>query len=359
LDFSEAVALISLYRRFGLGGVADVNTKPHDFAKRIKDDSVAVACCRILNDFRPLDRIIHSLMSASNPTDRFRYTCAALAQYCFRGGLRYEILAAIAGTDGLADQWDFAHPLPLDHSDYRRDFIVPASSTLATRTLELTARESLDTLFDCFVALGNAIAPRVNRKAIQSRSPEARLAGRLFDYDQVVSTLLGQRAEELYDAVRDSWQWNARYWEQVALLNLAKYYQSKPTDSNGIVFLDTAVQNARHAVSLEEHPLSLTTLGKILFISILSGDRVDYSLFDEAYRRLKRAIELERKWLRPRGHPYVTLFHGVSSLLKVGARLEGQQVAELREYIKEARSLFGRSPEVAPECDMLEELLSR
>ena len=46
------------------------------------------------------------------------------------------------------------------------------------------------------------------------RSPEARLAGRLFDADKVVKPLLDSDAEEFYVTVQKLWEWNSRYWEQ-------------------------------------------------------------------------------------------------------------------------------------------------
>ena len=71
---------------------------------------------------------------------------------------------------------------------------------------------------DVFTKLANGIAPRVNRKAIRMRTPEARLAGRLFDADKIVAPLLRAHSEDFYVAAKDAWEWNSRYWEQRALL---------------------------------------------------------------------------------------------------------------------------------------------
>ena len=56
------------------------------------------------------------------------------------------------------------------------------------------------------------------------------MVGRLFDYDDVVSKWLQDEADNFYDRTRDAWKWNSRYWGQVALLNLAHYYNDPNTD---------------------------------------------------------------------------------------------------------------------------------
>lgn len=75
------------------------------------------------------------------------------------------------------------------------------------------------------------------------RSPEARLAGRIFDADKIVKPLLGSAAEDFYVSVQKQWEWNSRYWEQRALL-------AADTD------LHIALQYARYAVAIEFHPFS-------------------------------------------------------------------------------------------------------
>src|SRR5579864_578478 len=117
-------------------------------------------------------------------------------------------------------------------------------------------------LLEIFIALATQIAPRVNRNTVKRRAPEARLASRLFDFDSVVDELLKEKASEFYARMQPVWQWNSKYWEQVALMHLSKYY-AEPNAADGKDALRQAAQDARHAVSIEHHPLPLTTLGKI------------------------------------------------------------------------------------------------
>ena len=87
------------------------------------------------------------------------------------------------------------------------------------------------------------------------RSPEARLAGRLFDGDKIVKPLLDSAAEQFYVESQKLWEWNSRYWEQRALLK---------ADSD----LVTALRYAKQAVAIENHPFPLTTLAKLLLKTI-------------------------------------------------------------------------------------------
>ena len=166
----------------------------------------------------------------------------------------------------------------------------------------------------------------------------------------MVEPLLGLRAEKLYEMSREKWQWNSRYWEQVALMNLALYRKG----SNDPERLRNAIQHARHAVALETHPLSLTTLGKVLFASLFANDFGDIELLDEAIRRLDLAISMERKWLRPFGHSYVTLFSGVRQYLQKDRMLTDIQRGIVFARIEEARKLFKGDPEVVPEIEKIE-----
>jgi hypothetical protein len=117
LRIIDAERLIDLYVGYGLLGAPTAVSKRKEFAASIASDPIAVACCRILNDLRPLDRIVDSLTKATSPRDLTRYTTAALAQHCFRGGIRYEVLVAIAGREGWDEQFGTSHPMPLAYFD--------------------------------------------------------------------------------------------------------------------------------------------------------------------------------------------------------------------------------------------------
>lgn len=346
LSGTESDGLINLYLRFGLLGTSEAVTDKKGFSQRISSDPIAVASCRILNDFRPLDRIVKSISAAANKIDRERYLIAALAQFCFRGGVRYEVLASISGRDGWNHQFSSLHPLPLAYSDQGdHNYIVPMNATLSGRILDLTSNEDSRLLCDVFSRLANAIAPRVNRAAIMRRAPEARLAGRLFDYDQVVNGFLGDLSDLFYSAARDAWRWNSRYWEQVALLSLSQY-RSMPEDPEGREALAMAVQHARHAVSIETHPFPLTTLGKVLLVQMMEREFSARENFEEAFLRLTFAIDLERKRSRVNVHAFITLFRGARDYIAMGEELTGKQTEKIKELMTDAERKFRRDAEL-------------
>lgn len=353
LHFVEAERLLNLFLQLGLVGTADAAKNPNHFAKQIFREPIAVAACRILNDFRPLDRIVRSIIADTAEIDRKRYYIAALAHFCIRGGVRHEILASISGPSGWDAQFASRHPMPLTYFDGGdKSYVVPLNAALAARVLERLAKDNPALLLETFVALGNAIAPRVNRGAIRRRSPEARLASRLFDFDQVVTGFLGDLAPQLYIATHDAWRWNSRYWEQVALMKLAKFH-SMPSSDDGLDALEEAVQHARHAVSIETHPLSLTTLAKVLLAQIGVEGISNTAVYAEAFARLIAAIEYERSWSSRTVHAFMSLFRGTRDFLARGGILLATQRETVERLLEEAQRLFPRNPDIAEAASSL------
>lgn len=344
LSKREARQLIGTYVAAGMVGNAKVANQPDVYAARLENEPIAVACCRILNDFQPMERIVASLLSEASKTDKDRYLAAALAQFCINSGIRYDLLVKIAGSFGIRQQMEPFVSLPLTFSENSyRNYVVPLNSVIGSRILEYCAREDNAATFDLFCRMGKALAPRVNRETIKRRTPEARLAGRLFDYDQVTEHFLGDCSEEFYSEVQEDWQWNSRYWEQVALLNLGKYYK---LGDAGRHFLLAASQHARHAVSIEHHPFPLTTLGKVLFAEFAASKPSNRAVFDEALSRLGQAIELERQWHWNSTQAYVIVFRGVLDALSMGLGLTARQAEDIATYIQFAHRRFGRDREL-------------
>jgi len=227
-----------------------------------------------------------------------------------------------------------------------RSYVVPLNATLATSILNYISKETPDQIFKTFVSLGNALAPYVNRGAIRRRSPEARLAGRLFDYDQIVRDFLGSLATSFYEEIRPLWHWNSRYWDQVALLTLARY-QAEPLTARGKDALIEAVQHARHAVSIEVHPFSLTTLGTILFAQLSEDVTANEAIYAEAFGRLSEAIDRERNWSHRNPHSFMSLLNGTKTYVDFGGKLTSRQKENLQRTISEARRLFPRDVDMA------------
>lgn len=351
----EASRLIDIYAKFGLVGGQKRLSDTKQLHKGIVGDPIAVACCRIMNEFKPLDRIAQDLAKDSNEIELKRYLLVAIAQHCFMGGLRYEIYASRFGELAPRSQFDTQHPLPLTFAHESKSFVITENATIAERVLALTAGSNQTLLLEVFVALANGVAPRVNRRMIIRRTPEAKLSGRLFDYDDVVRRFLGSHSVDFYARTRTAWTWNSRYWEQVALLNLATYYERKNT-SEGDSALESAVQHARHAVSVELHPFTLSTLGKILMARMLSSGDAFTAIYSEAFDKLIKAIELEASWARSAVQPYVSLFNGAIGYLDRGGVHSSRQLERLKTVIIGAESRFVRDVEVQ---ETLEKLRSK
>jgi hypothetical protein len=335
LTTPELEQLIERYRHFGLVGTTPALMDPKRFAVRLSDEPIAISICRILNDFRPFDLICDSLWNEADDEDKLAYLCMALAYWCYRGGLRYSILQAIMGPSRhLASLFEGDVPLRLAESESDDDFIVPENAVVAERILFRSPRRGGNpSLMSSFQNLSRAIAPHVNRKAIMRRSPEARLARRLFDYDTVVKPLLGALAEEFYISVQKQWEWNSRYWEQRALLL-------------GDTDLGMALQYARHAVAIEKHPFPLTTLGKLLLKQMEVGENRDRA-FAEAFDHLGEAIDIEAHRKRTTVHPFATLLSGAARYLELGGELTFEQGDRIDRYADEADRRYASDAVIA------------
>jgi tetratricopeptide (TPR) repeat protein len=219
-------------------------------------------------------------------------------------------------------------PLRLAENEAEPDFVIPENPVIAERILFRRDHS----LMEAFQLLSRAIAPHVNRKAIMRRSPESRLAGRLFDFDTVVKPLLEEQAEEFYLSVQKQWEWNSRYWEQRALLIADRD-------------LDTALRYARHAVAIEEHPFPLTTLSKLILKSMEIRENRDRA-YGEAFDYLTKAIEIEARRQRIRVHPFATLLSGTARYLELGGELSLEQGGRIDSYAEEAETRFANDPAI-------------
>ena len=355
LSSDDVSALIERYSRFGILGRRDALSEQSGLPRQLIRDPIAVACCRILNDFRSLDRIVQDVFSDSNQIDQRRFVVAALAQFCFPAGVRYDVLSSITNAKGFAQQLKLGHPLPLAFTTNEMvSFIAPENATVGTRVLLHCAKQDPAMILETFVGLASAIAPRVNPKTIMQRSPEARLAGRLFDVDGPVRRFLGtSHAPEFYRRTRDAWQWNSRYWGQCALLELERFH-ADPRSSDGIYALDLAVQHARHAVTIERHHIPLTTLGQTLLTQMsVEGPAAMNECYTEAFNALHEAIENERNKVRMAVQPLVVLFRGTAEFAAAGGKLSTNQVTWLQSLVDDARHRLRRDARLAEVLDNL------
>ncbi|NBE09672.1 P-loop NTPase [Paragemmobacter ruber] len=317
------------------------------FFGSLRSDPVAVATCRILNDFRPLSKIITGLINSATSEQLEAFLSVAVCAHCFKGGVRLSILSTTADSETLRTLLSSAAGLSLRYVDPGKNYVTVENSTIADEILFALTRTNPSALLRAFVGIANAVAPFVNRSAIRARSPEARLAGRLFDFDDVVEKFLGDLAPDFYESTKEAWRWNSRYWEQTALLRLSQ--SERVSGESQSELLGESLQNARYSVAIEEHPFGLTTLGKVLMYlqSIYSGDRV---YFEEGYECLLKAISLEDKLGRVTIHPYVTLIIGCNSFLDRGGRLTAVEAHNVRRICDQAMRRWPAEIELSDAC---------
>ncbi len=349
LSMPEAAQLLGKYEQRGWVGSRTALKERPNFIRQLSKEPVAVACCHILKDLRPLDGIVDSMFTEGAESERSRYLVAALARTCFPGGVRYEVLAAASSYARMGAQFEPAHPLPLVFYDRLKEFVAPLNLTMAERILE---RAPKDQLFKTFKRLATAIAPWVNRDAIKRRSAEARLAGRLFDYEEVIKRFLGHDAEQFYSDVKSAWQWNSRYWEQIALFNISRYRAT-----GDYQFLDKSIQHARHAVAVEKHAFTLTTLARML-MEQMRDKRYDINVaFSEAVDLLEEAISNEYRRGRASVHAYVNLFRGATEYIELGGELTDDHYDRISKKIRDAKEYFPRDRELRDIRRRLEDLI--
>jgi hypothetical protein len=108
--------------------------------------------------------------------------------------------------------------------------------------------------------------------------------------------------------------------------------------------LDLAIGHAKHAVSIERHPLTLTTLAKILFMEASLGADVDV-LLAEAMASVGEAIGIEKRRNRLSVHPYMVLFQGMRTL-PLPLPLKEGDLALVHAHLRDAMRRFPRDAEV-------------
>jgi len=318
-------------------GLTSIPSKQFDQkSQEISRDPIALAVCRILNNFRSADQIVESLLKDADSGRIERYLASALASYCYRAGLRYGILSSAFTSDDLKRQFNARDMLPLAYSNESdREYVIPLNPILGERVLRTMAERDESLVFDVYCAVGSQLSSYVNREAMRKRTPEARIAGRMFDYDDVVNEFIPNRSEEFYLRMKKFWDWNSRYWEQLALLKLDRFLtHSKVAD------LNQAISHTKHAVQVEKHPLGLTTLGRVLLEQMKQDDQKFGQSFGEAFAHLEEAIKLEGNRNRIAIHPYTTMFNGVNAYVQRGGALTGKQAERLKVHTEFAEKLF-------------------
>lgn len=343
----ETTELIKRFNNLGLVADAEAVKDPRRFAAQLSDETVSESVCRILNDFRPLRVIVRSLWNDTFSDGRPAYLATAIAFYCHPVGIRRDIVLAEWSSDLLAELALPEAPLRVTEHPDDDSYLIPANSTLATLLVEEMARVKSARFLEIAATLANALAPYVTRHTIKQRTPEARLAGRLFDADGVLPDLLKEQFESFYDLTFKRWSWNSRYWEQRAL-SISKHD------------IALALQHARHAVAIERHPFPMTTLSQILFSAAAHATPVRREYFDEAVQFMEETLKIESRWERGRTRKaYWAILDGALGYLNAGGTCTIKQHRFLEETARDVQKLFSQGSDICSRASQLSEFLNR
>lgn len=326
----EAKKLLKKNEECGLSDVSQKSELVRNSAMaEVLKNPIAIANCRIQNNFLAFDQIVRGMLADSAPDELKFFVLAALARYAYAGGVSKAVLHSIPGRGSFTQVDNIYCRFPVVAAAGAPGYVVPARAAVSERVLEVLRNTNPELLLDCLVELCNRLAPRVNRDTVKSRTPEAKLSGGLMDFDRTVQRFINDQAEAFYQRIAEDWDWNSRYWEQLALMRLSRFLE----DNSDPFLLQEAIQNARYAYSIDEHPLSLTTLAKALFTALDTGTGDRDSVFAEGWNLIYKAIQIEKGWTRVKPTAFIVAFKGVRAFFEKGGQLSGQQADELRESL--------------------------
>jgi SIR2-like domain len=346
--------LLQAYRNYGLSSLPkkDLNAFP------LQKELIAIACCRILNNFEPLSSIVDKSLKDA-PRDVECYVFAALASHCFRTGIDYDIISAEFPQYQVDLQADDDGALPLKLTGISdNEYVTPLNEAFSDTILGRFASQQPDRMLAIFQRLAHAIRPRVSVRAIIDGEPCARIASRLFDFDEVVKALLGlEGAGRFYDQAKRDWEWNSRYWHQIAQyrLEIASNAEDQAVRKSQA---ELAVQHARFAKTIERrHQFTMTTIGRVIFgKSRLLGSISPVEL-KESIDSLSEAIAIEREKQRVSIHPYMIMFKGLSDAIEHGAVLSPSQRSVIQSHLDRAAIEFGQDLDLSAETQRLKRII--
>jgi GTPase SAR1 family protein len=348
--------LLKLYDGLGLSTV-DSSNNLQSFP--LGSEVIAVACCRILNDFEPLNKIIDKSLSDVSEREKICFIFASLASYCLRQGVEYNIISKKNPGYLVERMLGDEVALPLDCHEYDgAEFITPLNQTISDAILMRWTTSNPESLHDVFLSLADGVRPYVNLRSIINGEPSAKLAARLFDYDDVVHKFLGvDGAEKFYRETKAKWDWNSRYWHQIAQHRMSQA-SAELDRSKKVELAEMAVQHARHSRKIEPgHQFTFTMISRMLFQKMELIGSVAPQDLNEAISAGLDAIRIEREKDRVTVHPFMILFRGVSDALRLGAVLSPKQRSDIHAAIQASIYSFPRDLQLIQNGKALEDAM--
>ncbi|WP_411728501.1 hypothetical protein [Methyloglobulus sp.] len=238
----------------------------------------------ILNIFKGTSAVstdVKNLVCATAAVHRFGYSLPFFIADDFRGIKTLNVLIDEGGAmESLAYIDD--RGLRLRSS---------AFANFVWRQLSLTDR------FNCAMSIVRKLAPLVVPQTITRRSLPYLITRQLMDWENVKRDFRNE-SEKWYEELEPVYSWNARFWEQRALLASDRNDESK------------AYSYAKKAIGVHgQDSFPWTTLGKICVkIGVNRMDQVGVDRFWEGVNALEKSrklqVDLGLEW----EHPYITFF---------------------------------------------------
>ncbi len=327
--------LIAIYKTYGLA-TAEYN-KHNKFP--LSAEVIAIACCRILNNYEPLQTIVDRILKDASLAESSCYIFAALCAFCYRQGVEYDIISARFLDYQVEAQVDDSAPLPLKIGTVSgNEFVTPTNEAMSDTVLRRFGSSDPDGMLEAFISVAKAVRPRVNLPAVINGEPSTRIIARLFDYSEVVKFFLDtDSAQKFYDETRKDWSWNSRYWHQIAQFKLDKASQARREDQK-LDLTREAIQHARFAKTIEaNHPFTFTTIGKVIFGAMTINRSISPMELAEAIDALCQAAAIEKRNKRVTALPHIALFRGLLDVLELGIPLSHDQRSTVRTEMSRAQ----------------------
>lgn len=261
-----------------------------------------------------------------------------------RVGDSYEVLRRKPGSElvrlaALASLFDYGVPLlsltgvaalpAAEISRLVRETVVGDYVTIHGEQLRIRSRHFGESLWNDFLPvpdkaeaarlLVRGVAPFVSPKAISDDTMAYRIARSVMDEKFVLSIHVDkQSALDWYAALERDYDWNARFWEQRALL------------ASGAGRHEKALSWALTAVAKWRDSFSLNTVGVVSMrraLSEASAGRWPMDSFADAEQYLRESRSLRSSGTgRDRAeYPYVSFFRGVLDISQVTGKIVGSE----------------------------------
>jgi len=163
---------------------------------------------------------------------------------------------------------------------------------------------STQSMQDASRRIAVALAPLVTREAITRRHTPYLIVRTILDKKNILEMCNGDAAQarEWYELIKEHYDWNARYWDQRALLESGERNH------------EAAFSYAKKAVNLNGHSFSLTTLGTVLLRAAADertklSDDERFEAYEDGERTLRESRAQEvRDGRGGNEHPLETYF---------------------------------------------------